>query len=153
MDWTHELREMERRMNLLMREMLRGEPRLALPTGETTLTPFGEAAVGVIRPFSDIEETDGEIVVTAEVPGVEKKDININATEDSLEISAEKKEEKKEEKKGYLMWERSHGRYHRFYTLPSKVDPNKIKAIDKNGLLEVRLPKVEAKKKVSIAIE
>jgi HSP20 family protein len=87
------------------------------------------------------------------VPGVEKKDISIKATEGSLEISAEKEEEKKEEKKGYLMCERSRGKYYRFYTLPSKVDPDKIKATDKNGLLEVRLPKVETKKKVSIAVE
>jgi HSP20 family protein len=146
MDWTlfGEIRDMERRMNRLMRETW-GEPRLVLPSGETALVPFGEVE-GVIRPFSDIEDTDGEIVVTAEVPGFEKKDIRINATESSLEISAEKKEEKKEEKKGYLIRERSHGRYYRFYSLPSTVAPE-------NGLLEVRLPKTEMKKKVEIKVE
>lgn len=151
-DIYEEMREMEKRMNRLFREFWKGEPRLALPSGETILAPFRKEQ-GAVKPFSDIEETDKEIIVTAEIPGVEKGDININTTENSLEISAETKKEEKEEKKGYLRMERSYGKYYRSYALPSKVDPAKTKAKYKNGVLEVRLPKTEEKKGAKIAVE
>jgi HSP20 family protein len=146
------MRNMDKRMNRLFREIWSDGRRLALPSGEKALLESPEGLVA-LKPYSDISETEKEIVVTAEVPGVDKKDIKINATEDTLEISAETEKEKKEEKKGRIISERSYGSYYRRYSLPSNVNPNKIKATQKNGVLTVKLPKVKVKKKVNVKVE
>jgi HSP20 family protein len=151
-DIFEEMRDMERRMNRLMRETWGGERRLAFPSRETALMPT-RGGLAVMQPFSDIEETDKEITVSAEMPGVDKKDIKIDATEDRIEISAATEKEKKEEKKGRLLTERTFGKYYRRYDLPSKVNPNKIKSTFKNGVLNVKMPKTKVQKKVEIKIE
>jgi HSP20 family protein len=87
------------------------------------------------------------------MPGVDKKDIKISATEGRIEISAETEKEKKEEKKGRLLTERTYGKYYRRYDLPSHVNPNKIKSTFKNGVLNVTMTKTEVKKKVEIKVE
>lgn len=151
-DPFEEMRDIERRMNRLFRELWGRGPRRALPRpGGWRPAPLEEA---VREPFTDIMETKDSVVVTAELPGVRKEDIKINATEDAVEISAETKEEKKVEEKGYYRRERSLGRYYRSYTLPARVKPEKAKASYKNGVLEVVLPKAEKKEKgKSIKIE
>jgi HSP20 family protein len=77
------------------------------------------------EPFIDVMEKDKEIIATAEMPGLEKKDIKINVTEDMLVISAETKQEEKKEEKGYIYRERRSGSYYRSISLPSPVDPDK----------------------------
>src|SRR5659263_549055 len=121
------------------------------------------------EPFIDVMDGDKEIIATAEMPGLEKKDIKINVTEDMLEISAEtkqeakkeempkiseetKQEEKKEEK-GYIYRERRSGSYYRAISLPSPVDPDNSKATYENGVLEIKMPKTEVKKKTPLMIE
>jgi HSP20 family protein len=151
-DIFEEIKEMERRIDRLMRETWRGEHRLALPSRETALIPT-RGGLAVLQPFSDIEETDKEVKISAEMPGVDKKDIKISATEDRIEISAETEKEKKEEKKGRLLTERTYGKYYRRYDLPSHVNPNKIKSTFKNGVLNVTMTKTEVKKKVEIKVE
>ncbi len=144
MSWDpwEEFREFERRMNRLFRDFWGMRPRL--PARERALEPREE--LGLIQPFTDILETDKEIVVSAEIPGVAKDDISINVREDSIEISAETKREEEEEKEGFIRRERSYGRYYRSYALPSPVNPEEAKATYKNGVLEVRMPKTEVKK-------
>jgi HSP20 family protein len=144
-DPFEEMREIERRMNRLFRELWgRGARRRLLGAGERGLAPLeGE----VREPFTDIIETKDSVVVTAELPGVAKEDIKINATEEGIEISAETKAEKEVEKKGYYRRERSLGKYYRSYSLPAKVKPEKAKATYKNGVLEIVLPKAEEKEK------
>jgi HSP20 family protein len=146
-----EMREMERKMNRLFRDVW-GDRRLALPPGETALAPFGEE-LRAMRPFTDVEETEKEILVNADMPGLDKKDIKIKATEDTLEILAETKIEKKEKEKGRLLTERSYGSYYRSYMLPSKVKPDKITSTYKDGVLSIKMPKSELKKKVEIKVE
>jgi HSP20 family protein len=105
------------------------------------------------EPFIDLIESDKEIKATAEMPGLEKQDININVTEDRLEISAETKHEEKKEEKGYIYRERRSGSYYRAISLPSPVDPDKSNATYKDGILEIKMPKTEVKKKTPLTIE
>jgi HSP20 family protein len=98
-------------------------------------------------------ESDKEIITTAEMPGLEKQDIKINVTEDMLEISAETKQEEKKEEKGYIYRERRSGSYYRAISLPSTVDSDNSKATYENGVLEIKMPKTEVKKKTPLMIE
>ncbi len=157
MPWDpfEELREFEKRMNRLFREFFeRG--MTALPGGRSDLIPYRRGLgmeLGIREPYTDIQETDKEIILTAEMPGIKKSDIKINTTEDSIEISAETRREEKEEKKGFVRRERGYSGYYRRYTLPSKVDPDKARATYNNGVLEIRLPKTEIKKGRNIKVE
>ncbi|HDJ96627.1 MAG TPA: Hsp20/alpha crystallin family protein [Candidatus Aenigmarchaeota archaeon] len=99
-------------------------------------------------PLSDVRETDEEVIVTVELPGVSKDDIQLKATEDSLEIRVETKKLIEERGEDFFRKERSYRGFYRRILLPSKVVPEKAKAKYENGILEIRLPKVEAKKKV-----
>jgi HSP20 family protein len=148
-DIFDELREIERRMDRLFRSMWAERP--ALMGGTAPASRPGELAAR--EPFTDIIETDKEVILTAEIPGVRKEDIRINATEDSIEISAETKREEEEEKEDYYRRERSYSSFYRSYTLPSKVNPDGAKASCNNGVLEVRLPKTEEKKGREVKID
>lgn len=104
-------------------------------------------------PAIELIEKDDEFLLTAEVPGLSPENVDIDVEEDVLTIRGEKKEEWEEKKPRYHIWERSYGKFQRSFTLPRSVDPEKIEAEFKNGLLSVRLPKtMEAKaRKVEIA--
>ena len=149
-DTWDDFRRFEEMMNRIF-EDFRGRPsrRLMLPSGES-----GEILPAESRqPFIDVIETEKEVIATAEMPGLEKQDIKINLTEDRLEISAETKHEEKKEEKGYLYRERRSGSYYRAISLPSPVDPDNSKASYKNGVLEIKMPKTEIKKKKPLKIE
>ena len=120
-----------------------------LPSGERGAVVPAEYR----EPFIDVIETDKEVIATAEMPGLEKQDIKLNLTEDRLEISAETKHEEKKEEKGYVYRERRSGSYYRAISLPSPVDPDKSKASYKNGVLEIKMPKTEVKRKTPLRIE
>lgn len=105
------------------------------------------------KPLVDIYETDDEVVVVADLPGLEKDDISINAMEDTLEISAETKKAGEAKKPRYFRQERRYKRFYRRLRLPAKVNPEKVKSTYRNGVLEVRLPKIKVKKGVRIKIE
>jgi HSP20 family protein len=100
-----------------------------------------------------LQETDKEVIVTAEIPGVKKGDIDINLRDNGIEISAEAKHEAKEEKEGVLHSGRFYSKFYKFLSLPSKVHADKAKATYKNGVLEVKLPKTETEKKTTIKVE
>ena len=92
-------------------------------------------------PVVDEAETDNEIVVRAELPGVDEKDISVTLTGNTLTIKGQKKEEKEEKGKQFHRMESYVGSFERSLTLPVSVDPEKIKAECKKGVLEVHLPK------------
>ena len=100
------------------------------------------------EPLADIFETDKEIIATIELPGADKKDIDVNLRDDGLEIKVEKKYEHKEEdkKKGVYKLERRYNGFYRFIPLPSYADKSKIDATYNNGVLELRIPKLRPKK-------
>ena len=110
------------------------------------LGPNGFLAAG---PRTDISETDGEVEVSVELPGLNEKDIEVNLTDDTLTIRGEKKVEKEEKKRNYYRSERSYGAFHRTIPLPPGVDSDKAEAKFKNGVLSITVPKTaEAKAKV-----
>lgn len=107
------------------------------------LAPSG----GPQAPQIDIKETDKSVEVRAALPGVEKKDIEIDLTERSLAISCERREEKEEKGKGgYLRREQSYGRFYRSFTLPAPVKTGEAKAEYKDGVLTLTMPKQKSGK-------
>jgi len=109
-----------------------------------TYEPEGENAgksVFVREPLLDIVDEKDHYKVVVEVPGIDKKDLNINVTEDNLTIQAEVKEEKKQEERGYFYQERRYGSFQRSIALPGDVIPEDTTAECKNGILEVKLKK------------
>jgi HSP20 family molecular chaperone IbpA len=79
--------------------------------------------------------------ITAELPGMEENDIEVNVYDDVLTIKGEKKEAKEEKKKDHYVSERHYGSFHRSFHIPDSIDANKIEASFRNGLLTVTLPK------------
>ncbi len=114
--------------------------------------PLVEAPTVV--PAVDVYETDKEVVVKAELPGMSKEDLEINATEDSLTLKGEIKKDEEVSEEGYYRRERRYGSFERVIPLPTEVKPDQAKAKFQNGVLEVRLPKVKrAPKAKKIKIE
>lgn len=109
--------------------------------------------ISMIRPVVDVEETDHAYVITAELPGMEKKDINISVEDGTLLISGEKNSEKETKDKNYHRIERSYGKFHRSFQLPDGIDRDKIEASYKNGVLTLSLPKSEAAKPKQIEVK
>ncbi len=104
-------------------------------------------------PKVDVIERDHEIVVKAELPGVDKKDLDISVTKNTVTIQGSISHEEKEEKGDVYRCEISRGSYSRTLTLPSEVNEEKAKAKFKDGILELTLPKVEKAKRRTIKVE
>lgn len=154
-DIFDEFRRFEENMNRMFEEIW-GIPvnRSLLLPGERTLLPTIRGPIERYRkPFIDIVETDKEVVATVEMPGLNKEDIKINLTEDRLEISAETKQDEEKKEKGYIYKERRSGSYYRSISLPSSIDPDNAKATYNNGVLEIKMPKTEIKKKTPLKVE
>jgi HSP20 family protein len=112
--------------------------------------PFlrGEVKWGKV-PAVDVADTATNYEITAELPGIDEKNIEVKFSDGTLTIRGEKKEEKEEKKKDYYLSERHYGSFQRSFTVPDGVDPEKIEAAFKNGILTVSLPKTaEAQKRV-----
>ena len=108
--------------------------------GESWLAPSREMAAG-FWPQVDVTETDKEIKVSAEIPGVESKDIDVSVEEGMLTIKGKKKYEREEKEKDQYRMERSYGSFERAIELPAEVDESKAKAEFKKGVLRLTLPK------------
>jgi HSP20 family protein len=107
---------------------------------------------GEWAPSVDIAETDNEVVVTAELPGVKQDDVDITITDDVLTLKGEKKEEKEVKEKNYHRIERSYGSFQRSVSLPAGVQADKAKATYKDGVLHITVPKTEEAKPKQIKI-
>jgi len=104
-------------------------------------------------PAVDVAENENEFIVKAEVPGCKAEDINISVHGSRLTISGEKKQEEEKKEKGYYHIERSYGSFRRELNLGSDVDPDKIEAACREGVLSIKLPKTEKTKAVKIKIK
>jgi HSP20 family protein len=104
-------------------------------------------------PKIDIWEDEEKYVVEAELPGFDKKDIEVNITDDILTIKATRKKEEEKKDKNYYYAERSYGEFVRSVRLPSEVDKKSIKAKYNNGVLELTLPKTKEAKEKTTKIE
>lgn len=101
----------------------------------------GEGGGTTMAPSLDISETDGEIRICAELPGIGRDDMDIELSDDLLTISGEKKVERDEKRENFHVVERSHGRFSRSVRLPFRVDPEQVRADFENGVLTLTLPK------------
>jgi len=106
--------------------------------GFPTLTGNGAT---MLMPSMDVTETDKEIEITAELPGLEEKDVQINVSDNLLTIRGEKKAEKEQKDKNYRLVERSYGAFERTLELPEGVNADVIKANISKGVLKVTVPK------------
>lgn len=137
-------REMER----MMRDFFYSTMSLLRPTRSWLSDVSGEFV-----PDVDLRETDQEFVLTATVPGMEKEDIDIDVTNDSITISGERKSEEEKPGERYHLREQSYGSFRVRYSLPADVRPDDVKAHYKNGILKVELPKAEAKESKKIKVQ
>lgn len=130
-----------RRMDDLVERLWQG-----FPLGEIAEKEFETE----FMPNVDISETDKQLIVKAELPGIAREDIDISLDEGYLIIKGEKKQEKEESGKHFHRVERAYGSFHRSLRLPTVVEKDKIEATFKDGVLTVVLPKSEeAKKKIT----
>jgi HSP20 family protein len=115
---------------------------------------------GLDRPFGgykawpaiDVAEEEDAIMVRAEIPGCKAEDVEISVYGNSLTISGEKKHEEEKKEKGYYHVESSYGSFRRELTLPTDVDPEKVNAVCKDGVLSITLPKAATAKAVKIKV-
>ena len=94
-----------------------------------------------LAPHMDVRESDKELVIEAELPGINEKDISLDLQNGVLTIRGEKKHEHDEEKENYRVMERRYGSFQRSLRLPDTVDEDKVAASFDNGVLKVRIPK------------
>jgi len=104
-------------------------------------------------PATDVYETKDEYIFKMETPGLSKDDINIEFNNNTLSVSGEKKEEEKIKKENFFRIESFSGKFSRSFSLPKNIDPKKIKATMKEGILELHVAKVEEAKAKSIPID
>jgi HSP20 family protein len=120
---------------------------------------FGPRRWGLIpwegewTPLMDVAETADQVVVKAEIPGIEPKEIDISLSGDVLTVKGEKKSEREEKKENYHLVERNYGAFSRSVTLPAAVDPDKIEAKYDKGVLTITCPKKEGAKPKQIEIK
>ena len=104
-------------------------------------------------PAVDVQETDGEFIVKADLPDVKKEEIKIQMQNGVLAIEGERKQEKEEKGKRFHKVEREYGRFVRRFALPTEVDGEKVRAEFKDGVLNVVLPKAPAAKPTHIEVK
>jgi HSP20 family protein len=122
-----------------------------------SMEPFDGRYARSFNPNIDVSETDKELKVTAELPGMDDNDIEVSLHDDSLTITGEKKEEKEDRGKDYYHVERSYGSFSRTIPLPVEIESSKAEAHFKKGVLTVKIPKsaktIESRKKIAIKAE
>ncbi len=129
-----ELEEMSTRLNRYF-----GTKKTGNGNGESlTITQWAPAV--------DVSETDKEFLIKAELPEIKKEDVKVTVDDGILTIQGERKQEKEEKDKKYHRIERSYGSFLRSFTLPDEADGSRIAADFKDGMLNIRLPKMEKAK-------
>lgn len=122
---------------------------------QDTLTKWlDETTAG--RPWTppvDILETENELILKADLPDVDMKDIQIELENGTLSLKGQRKFESETKEKGYHRIERSYGSFARYFSLPDTVDPEKVSADYKNGVLTVTLPKKEVAKPRTVKVQ
>jgi HSP20 family protein len=138
-----DLVSLQDRMNRLFDQSFRGISRGA---------DEEDWALGAWAPAVDIYEKDGNIVLKAELPGIDPKDVDVRVENNILTLRGERKLDEEVKKDNYHRVERSYGNFTRSFTLPNVVDTEKIKAEFKDGVLRMTLPKKEEAKPKQISI-
>jgi HSP20 family protein len=136
-----ELERMRREMDRLWDSLVEGRPGRRVEE------------MGEWLPSLDVSETKNDLLVKAELPGLDPKEIDISVANGILTIKGEKKQEKEEKEENYHLVERSYGSFVRSVQLPKDVQSDNISASFKNGILKITLPKSEESKKKEIKIK
>jgi HSP20 family protein len=110
------------------------------------------ASLGTWNPMVDIYDENDKIVIKAELPGIDKKDISIDLKERVLTLKGERSADNEVKEDRYYRRERTYGRFERSFTLPAGLDPEKIKADYKDGVLKIEVMKPEEEKPKQITI-
>ncbi|WP_292381198.1 Hsp20/alpha crystallin family protein [Methanosarcina sp. UBA289] len=131
-----------RRMQNYMEQMFRTLPALE--------SRFG---TGTFSPLTDVAEEDNKVIITTDLPGIEKENVELDLRDNVLVINAGKEKEEEAEKEGYLRKERAFMRYYREIPLPDGVTEEGATAQLKNGVLTVTLPKIKSVTGKRIQIE
>ncbi len=146
-EWEHPYASFQREMNRLFDNFFSG-------FGLSSWAPFERGVTQTFTPKVDVSETEKEIRISAELPGMEEKDVDVSLTRDALTIKGEKKSETEDKGKDYYRVERSYGSFTRTIPLPVEVDADKVEATFKKGVLDITLPKtakaIEETKKVPV---
>jgi HSP20 family protein len=146
-EWEYPFASFQREMNKLFDDFFGGFDL-------SPWAPLERRLATAFTPHVDVSETDKEIKVSVELPGMDEKDIDVSLTRDTLTIKGEKKEEKEEQGKDYYRMERSYGSFTRSVPLPVEVDTDKVQATFKKGVLDITLPKtaraIQETKKVPV---
>lgn len=117
------------------------------------LSPFRQmlqevGGYGEFTPTCDIFESGNEIVVKADLPGMKREDVDVKLVDNRLIVTGERKSEEKIERKDYIRVERSRGSFSRTINLPEDIDSDHVKASFKDGVLEIRINRLEGKSTV-----
>lgn len=141
-DPFRELEDMSTRLNRIF-----GQP------AAKELADNGGLSLAAWTPAIDVQETDAEFLIKADLPEVKKDDVKVEVQDGTLSVSGERRQEKEEKGKRFHRVERAYGRFERRLSLPTDVDPTKIAAEFKDGVLQVHLPKSPTAKPQSIAVK
>jgi HSP20 family protein len=117
------------------------------------IEPRGMRTLGKMTPQVDISETDSEVRVKANVPGIDPEKINVEVSDETISFSGEMEESKKEEGENFYRMERQYGSFAREFMLPAKVDPNSVDARSSKGVLTITLKKQEPEKKKKVSVK
>lgn len=132
---------------------LRDEMDRAMSDLYGRVSPSGEYYEGDWFPPMDVRETNGDVVASLELPGMEKDQIKVSVHNDVLTVTGEKKQESSEDGENLHRVERAYGYFKRTVSLPTEVDAGKVKATYKDGILKITLPKHEEKKPKEIPVQ
>jgi len=133
-------------------KLVKWEPFGGLESFRREMDRLFDSFFGQRTPRVDVVESDTEILVKVDIPGMEEKDLSVSVSGDDLIVKGERKLESEEKKKQYHRIERSYGTFHRVIPLPSTVDAAKINAEYNKGVLETHLPKKAGAKAKQIPI-
>ena len=137
------------------RELESMQSRLNRLFGDAPFQRKGEDGMSLSgwSPAVDVQETDTEYVIKADLPDVKKEDVKVELLDGALTIEGERQQEKEEKGKKFHKIEREYGKFLRRFALPNEVDASKVQADFKNGVLNVHLPKSAAAKPKAIEVK
>jgi HSP20 family protein len=134
------------------REIVQMRDEIGRWFGDITEREKGERKSAMWAPDVDIKETEKEVIVRADLPGIKMEDIDVSVDENQLVIKGERKIEKEEKEKDYIRVERSYGSFYRSFDVGVPIKAEEVKASYADGVLEITIPKAEVKqpKKVEV---
>lgn len=146
------LMNLQERINDVFDDFFNGFPMpmsMSMGRGGSSMGGVGSSMMrmGRFQPRMDLSETAEAFKITADVPGMSEKDIDITVSDDALTVHGERSEKREEDDENYYRRERSYGMFHRRLPMPGDIERDKISANFKNGVLTIELPKSEEAKR------